>query len=125
MNEETIRKMKRKVFEAMSRGTSDFMGDPSSFSKAADRVKDQMVRSLERFPKLLPLGLHVIPVDGLPQNCVAVLRLKDDGTFDFDVTNDPEEGKVTVSFNLDVVEVVCIDEEQVCDEEAAESESGR
>jgi len=84
-----------------------------------------MVRSLERFPKLLPLGLHVIPVDGLPQNCVAVLRLKDDGTFDFDVTNDPEEGKVTVSFNLDVVEVVCIDEEQVCDEEAAESESGR
>lgn len=106
MSKREIRRMKQKVFEVVSRGLSSFIGEPKAFSAAEKVLSEHMTKGLEKLPKLLPFHFHVIPVDGLPQNYVAVIRTKDDGSFDFEVKGDLTEGRVTVSLLLDVVEIV-------------------
>lgn len=104
----TVDKIIARVAEIKRRNLGHYIGEGPTSEKRAEilkRVKELLEEALERSPKLIPFGIPVLPVEGLPSDIVACVKLRDDGEFDISYEFDPEQSDVNIRVKLELVQV--------------------
>lgn len=120
--DETTQKIVARVAKIMKQDLGGYIGEITPEKRErmraqmADKVRELVEMSIERAPKVFPYDLPVIPIDGLPEDTVACVRKREDGSFDIECEHDIKQGDVHVNIGLELIKVRIVTREEGEDE---------
>ena len=100
-----VEKARKYATDFLCKSFHSYVGEKNSdecYMALKDTIKDNVNTMIDHLPKVLPVGVPMVPCKCLPSNCVAAIKTDKDGNYLFDVEHNKDTGNFSVKFDLDV-----------------------